>query len=669
MFTWARIPFVRITLFFTGGILLGLTFPGNQLAFSVLLVVVVLILLALNRYRSALFLRQNQLYGLSISMIFISLGYLSLWQHNEVNNKHNLLYTDKVQALLVEVRSEPEARANSCRVLIRVESIRDSSGWQHRDGRLLVYLEPKDSLPEFGDKLIIRGSPERVGSPANPHEFDYRRYLENQQIYHTQWVQKDDWRIVEKASGFDIFRLASQSRSYLENILGKTIPDDRTLGILQALVLGNKADLDPETKEIFASAGAMHVLAVSGLHVGIIYLILVLLLKPLSRRAPLIASLLIIFCLWIYAFITGFSPSVLRAVTMFAIIEVGRQLGREASVFNSLALSAFILLWINPYLVTQVGFQLSYIAVTGILLLYKPILNLLHPKGVILRFIWQVSALSIAAQVTTAPLAAFYFHKFPTYFLISNLIVIPAVTILVWGGIILLVAGIMVPAFAITLGKILEFLIQAVETLLGKITALPLSSIQNISFDGISMILIYVVIALVITIVLAGKRKVIVYALGIFTLMFFGWTLSRSIQQTGQKQIVFYSLKNGHWAIDFVRDGRYSSLKDSLTEQKAISYSIAPNRINSGLRPSGYQVYSRELHGIGNIIVWEGKKILVAESCVHDIHGIEEFDYVLHPRHPRYKNCYSDRNLLIRLVNQDGFKGHDLQTIAYVASL
>lgn len=671
MFTWARIPFVRLTLLFMAGIGFGLRVPTCPFPFLLILVSSVALLVILAYFKTRLLLKYNVVYGLSLTVTFLSLGYLTVWLHDSVYDQANILHYPAITAYRGEVRSAPEEKDKSYKILLRLEAVRQDTSWFKARGKVLVYLQKTDNQPEFGDQLLIMGQPRTIASPRNPHEFDYRRYLANKGIYHSHWVDSTDWLVMAEAGGFDLPRQANLTRKYLEKIFEESLAEPGAAGVLKALVLGEKEDLDPETREIFARAGVMHVLAVSGLHVGIIYLILVLIMKPFSGRVswPWAESSLIVLALWLYAFVTGLPPSVLRAVTMFSILELGRRLGRSSSPFNSLALSAFLLLWIDPFLLTQVGFQLSYVAVAGILLLYKPIFHLFSPKNRVVSFFWQIMALSMAAQIATAPLSIYYFHQFPTYFLVANLLVIPAVTVLVWGGIALLAFGLISISIAKLIGYFLEFILQWLGHALRLLTGLPQATIQNISFDFPDLVLIYLFIGFLSAIIVAGIKPGLKYALLLVTLVFFGRTVFRTFENFAREEIVFYSLNRGSWAIDLVRGGEYIAVADSTLDDRVISYSIQPNRLKSSLVESAVELKVEYLTGIGRVLVWQGRAILIAEACAHDLPQLAQFDFVLQPRHPRFMECYSDQNLLIKLVDQDKFLGHDLHNHACVIPL
>ena len=208
--------------------------------------------------------------------------------------------------------------------------------------------------------------------------------------------------------------------------------EGKQLKVASALLLGYRENLDKELVKSYASAGAMHVLAVSGLHVGILYLLLTRIFSFLKKvkkvkNGKFILTILIVSFLWFYAIMTGLSASVMRATTMFSFIVIGNELlNRKTSIYNTLAVSAIILMIINPFIVYQVGFQLSYVAVVGIVYLQPKLNRLFYSRYKLVRGVWAITCVSLAAQIATFPLSLHYFHQFSTYFFISNLIVIPA---------------------------------------------------------------------------------------------------------------------------------------------------------------------------------------------------------------------------------------------------
>jgi len=375
-------------------------------------------------------------------------------------------------------------------------------------------------------------------------------------------------------------------------------------------------------------------------------------------------AVIIIPTLWAYAFITGMSPSVLRAVTMFSFLALAQVINRRSSSINTLAISAFILLLVNPFYIMSVGFQLSYIAVTGIIFLYPKFEKWLNPENRILHFAWQITALSLAAQLATAPLSIYYFHRFPTYFIFSNLLVIPAATIIVWGGLVLLLVGSFSATLGLFLGKILTSIIDLLILSLQWLTSLPAADIHGLSFSILDTWLVYGLISCAILFILTRNWSYYWLTTGlllVFALSF----IYADIQRNSLKQLVVYSVNNS-WAIDFIEGKRYSAKADTLllADPGKIDYLITPYRQKNGLSRSKNKLKEEVIADLGEVIVWHGKRILLANTCIAENDIPPYFDIILFKITQRRQNCYQEQILLRKFVNnqQQGYSRYNLRS-------
>ena len=656
MFFWSRFPFVRVVLFLILGILLGFYYPGIEFQVQIGFAVTIVTLIVLLLKRKNWVLRYNYLYGISLSLVFIFIGYTIVTIANETNKENHIIHFDDSDFYTGSIISDPQIKGEYLRLKLDVTALKDST-WHGASGKVLVYLKlPVKYIPGYGDVLFIKGFPQQVSPPLNPQEFDYRQYLAYNNIYHQHFIGRDYWQILNRASDFSLHRLSINARKYLEDKLTLFIPQAEELAVAKALILGKKEDLDRTTKEVYAKAGAMHVLAVSGLHVGIIYLVLLGILRQKQGRVtrPILVAIIVIPTLWAYAFITGLSPSVLRAVTMFSFLALAQVINRRSASLNTLAISAFILLLVNPYMIMAVGFQLSYIAVAGIIFLYPLFEKWLNPANPILRFIWQITALSLAAQLVTSPLSAFYFHRFPTYFIFSNLLVIPAAIAIVWGGLVLLALGSISSALGIILGKVLGIIILVVNKSLHWIGSLPNADIHSLTTTMLETWLLYGLI--IIIFLYFTTRKWPYYWVSAILVLIFSFNIIYTDNQKNKlKQLVFYSV-NYSWAIDFIEDKNYHLLADPLLQAdiKKIDYSITPYRRQNGLSAGSDKIKKLLIPELGEVIVWHGKRILLASPCLDEKDIPRHFDYVLFKVSRTVQNCYQEQILLRKFVNNQG---------------
>lgn len=304
------------------------------------------------------------------------------------------------------------------KTIVTIESENRKGDWVNIGEEVVLYSQQE--LRE-GDVILFRSELTPITNSGNPGEFDAKAYWSSQNISKMGFIGDEDFTLIDYRSPNALTQVFRDTRNYLSNLISSSLPDEEA-SLARALILGDKSKLSNETRESFGNAGAMHVLAISGLHVGIIMYLLFFLLKRanrwISRRMAVIITLLF---LWIFAGVTGWSPSVLRATLMFSLLLLGQQSARSGSPMNTLFFSAFVLLLINPLLLFNIGFQLSYGAMLGIFLFFDRVKELVKVRNWLLAKAWEGTALGIAAQMFTIPIVLYHFHQFPNYFWITNL--------------------------------------------------------------------------------------------------------------------------------------------------------------------------------------------------------------------------------------------------------
>jgi competence protein ComEC len=351
-------------------------------------------------------------------------------------------------------------------------------------GRVLAY---SDAPLAKGQKLLFQAAFQDIPGAKNPGGFDNRRYRFFQNIHTQTYLAAEQYVAV----GQEEPGILERWRNRQLEIWKERISDEEVFSIAAAMVLGYKDELSRELRATYAQTGASHVLAVSGLHVGLIYLFLSNLLGRMRQGRYLRAlnTLLCIGGIWGFALLTGAAPSVMRASTMFSFMLVGKQLGWRISIYNSLAASAFFLLCINPLWLFHIGFQLSYLAVLGIVIFQPLWYRLWIPDNRWLDKIWALVAVSLAAQLATLPLTLFYFHQFPTYFWLSGLVVVPAAPFIIGLGIAMTIAEYVAPGFAWIPALLLRELIGAINKILLGIQQLPFSLWEDVYFPDEAILL------------------------------------------------------------------------------------------------------------------------------------------------------------------------------------
>lgn len=528
-----RIPFIRISGLFILGILVNHYFKVDDLWTGSLLFLVISILILLwhNKHFKAI-----KLQNLLISLALFLLGIFYPFKGSD----KPLLITNKSSCYIAELCNKPSKKANSYQSVLLIKSKIQSV---HK--KVLVYFskEAYDTTLTAGDQLIIQGRLQEIRTKVNPYDFDYKTLMRNKGIFYSIYLSPQGYQKTGIQSN-KVNYIAERIRDKLTGILYKTKlkPDERAL--VSALTLGYRSELDRETMNSFADTGTIHVLSVSGLHVALIFYILTLFLSPFKRGkiTGFVYPLLIIISLWCYAFITGFSPSVQRSTVMFSFVIIGSILCRPVNIYNSLMASGLLLVLMDPNVLFDIGFQLSYLAIFGIVLLQPPLDNLLLVKNKILKWMWTLFTVSIAAQLITFPLSIFYFNQFPNIFWLSNFIAIPGTTIILWLTFIFFIFS---PLAFISniLAGIIQFLTHTMLVSLKWISQLPHAVNEGIIYSPFQMLLIY---GLLFSFIIYGFSKTkswFFYSL-ILLILFQTASLLNKFNLFNQKTVYQYHTKN-----------------------------------------------------------------------------------------------------------------------------
>lgn len=466
-------------------------YSGIKLELAPLLFFLLALLVVVNL---PIFSKLKKIDNVAIILIQILFFFLGVFNVNSNNSSlsSNYFFEPGEHVYQLRINEPPIEKENSIKLVVDVLSKND----EQTIGKGLVYAQENDSvrLLKYGDLIVAKLNFNPVKSNGNPHEFDYGSYLKKSNIHHQGFLKSDKY-FKEGESKNYLFNFTYSIRDYFSKLIDRSNFGKDNKPILKALLLGDKVDLDKETLRTYSSAGAMHVLAVSGLHVGIVMMILMTLLKPIKKirfgKAVFVFSVLL--GVWFYAFITGLSPSVLRSAIMFSFITIGSSLEREASIYQSVMVSAFVLIVLDPFVIFKVGFQLSYLAVLGIVYLQPKIYNLVYIKYKWLDYFWQITAVSIAAQIATFPLGLFYFHQFPNFFLISNLLVIPLAGIILATGLSYFVLH-KIPYINDLLCYVLDVCLTIMNKSVEWVENLPYSIVWGISITWYETLLIYIVL-------------------------------------------------------------------------------------------------------------------------------------------------------------------------------
>jgi competence protein ComEC len=558
---FGRAPFVRLLIPFLAGIAAGISypqvFPGSFFILPVLLSAFVLICSAF-RKQAGLF-RLKHAFAISMFIFVAAAGFQLSVLHTEHLRKNHVASSNGVQQLArVRLVSSCIEKGKAYKAIAEVDLLMQDGAWGKVSGKALLYLKKsrKAATVRYGDRLIIRGCFAEIAKAPNPGMFDYKNYLSNRNIHVQVYLDTVQWSFLARNNGNMFVAMCSEWREKLLLLLRENKLSGKEYAVGSALLLGYEDKLDPDIMSAYSEAGVLHVLSVSGLHVAIVYAVLNALLFFMDRfrYGALLKALILLTVIWIYAALTGLSPSVLRSVAMFSFVIVAKAINRHSNIFNTLSASAFLLLCIDPYLLMDAGFQLSYLAVGGIVAIHPLIYNKWEASTWLTDQIWTLLCVSIAAQAATFPLALYYFHQFPNYFLITNLFVIPLSSLVMYSGITFFVLCLIHPLAdwaAWIFHETLYMLNASVEFS----ASLPYASWKGIFISIPEMILLYLFV-ITGSLFLASHRirHLRMFLALILVLLFVQCAVS--FRQSRQQCFIVYGVPHAT-AIDFV-DGKSS---------------------------------------------------------------------------------------------------------------
>ncbi|MGQ1890962.1 ComEC/Rec2 family competence protein [Thermophagus sp. OGC60D27] len=491
------VPFLRFVIPFAGGIYCSDFSDKSSIGFFFLVYgglfgLLIIVLLSRSIYK------QFSLRWLSGSLVFLFLFTFGLLLGN-MSQPTKSIRQYNVHAF-AEVREAFPTSSGYWRLVVQPLEISCKDSFPLRRSDLWqITLESADSSSQMpvAQGNLIRFSTRLNGTyyeKGNPHAFNYDRYLFRRGISFTGFVESDNYQVVERKNRVDLSHTLARIRQNVIEIYRRNNIEEQPLQVLSALTLGMRHSLDKEIKDWFVHSGVIHVLAVSGLHVGIIFLALNYVLGIFLPQGSLIRGVIATAGLFFYALITGGSPSVYRAAIMLSVIQFGNSQGRKGNIYNLLCLSAFIILMMEPYSLFYVGFWLSHLAVAGIATFYPLFHKYYAARNIFIRRVGDLISVTVAAQLGTFPLSLHVFEAFPVWFLLSNCIILPLMApILILSILLVITSGniFFSSVFSGALNDILTFMIEMIRWLDG----LPHAYVTGLRTGTIGMVLIYLFLA------------------------------------------------------------------------------------------------------------------------------------------------------------------------------
>ncbi|MBZ0205402.1 MAG: competence protein ComEC family protein [Flavobacteriales bacterium] len=538
-----RAPLLRTALPFLAGLVLGRWIPLS-LGIGWALLLMCFACWAFLAFRAQAY-HTRWASGVVLSVLLVAFG--AFWQglHTDKGRSdHVEKLAAKATGWEVEVTELASVKERSVRAWTSARAaIIDGEARPASGGMLVTVLtDSTRGALQPGTRLMLASRAEPIGKVPDPGGFDLRQWAAGRGVQHECFAPLERWTLSGKpSSGKGIFELARERIAGWLLVSG--LPD-RERALVKAILLGMRDELDRDQNQAFVRSGTIHVLAVSGTHVGIIYVAVLwaLIFLGKGKQGRLVRGVVALLALWAYAGLTGFSPSVQRATVMFSLFTVAEMTGWRSESLNSLACAAAVLLLWDPNMLGQLGFQLSFLAVLGIAVFYRPIHLLWAPPNAVARFFWSLIVVSLSAQAFTIPLCLYMFQAFPMWFLPANMAIVGLVGMGVYGGIVLLAVH-AVPVLGPIITALMKWLLLLLGFLSGFFAGLPGAyPAVRVGFWG--MVGLYLLLACFAMWVMQRHKWARSATLGTLAVLLFGWGWTAH-QRNSRSSFAVYTNREG----------------------------------------------------------------------------------------------------------------------------
>lgn len=581
-----HIPFLRLFLPWACGIAAGawLEVPVPGLVYG--LIAAGILLVGTPRMRYAYQFRW--VYGVLLALTLAGLGYWHVLEHDERRQTQHFKHFDPAPDLFTGRIIDAPRKGLRLKVTLQLETAGTATdSLQLCSGNVLLFLQPTPAAVNlrYGDRIWVQARTSPTEKAKNPHAFDYRQYLHYQNIHYQAFVADSAFGLINRGNGHFLWQLAFQWREQLLGVLHQHFPGQDEYAVASALMLGYKDELSDELRTTYAQTGSMHALAVSGTHVGLLYLGLLFVLRQIPWRGQYRRwgeTALVLLGIWAFTLVTGATASVLRASVMFTVYLLSKAIRRQSSTWNILGVSAFGLLFLNPYFLFDAGFQLSYSAVAGIVFFYPQLQRITPALPKWATEGWKILLIGLAAQLGTLPLSLYYFHQFPVYFWLAGWVVVLGGAVFLWGGSVLVLLSSFAPGLAAYLGAGLYHLLWGMNALIRGIQQLPGSVVSGIWINAWAAAALGLFLWLIAWAIEQRAAKPLLVALSCFFALGLGHFCWRT-QAIVQQKITLYDT-NRNFLMDFFSGENCFRWSDSLLSTRQEQFAAQAHRWACGIR-------------------------------------------------------------------------------------
>jgi competence protein ComEC len=671
---WHEVPFVRLVTPLIVGIIVGqhITFTLNVLIFSILTFGAATYFFK-KKFKRPLFVLIN---GAMSQCLYFLLGLFLVVVHDDTLRSNFLSYrlANQKEVVITGIVDELPEDGKNKKITVKVAHVNDSSA----TGKILVYLKPSvvANNVAYGDEVVFKAYINPIRKSKNPETFDFQQYMKHHKVFYLSYVKEEDFTVVGHRKGNFLLHWAYDCQEKLTEILAIYLTEQAEFSVGAALIIGYRSAIPDEIVDTYVNTGALHVLSVSGLHVGLVSMIFDRIIKRFRYKSSKkfwrwLDPLLQIIGIWSFSLISGGAPCVLRAAVMFSFLVLGKTISKSASIYNMLAASCFFLLLWNPNYLFDVGFQLSYVGLVGIVYFQPKIyvwglermensnfwsfIYHYHPfdfkiKTKWLRniiffpvadYCWQLTAVSISATIAVTPLSIYYFHQFPTYFWLSGLIVVPLAGWALYAGLLLFMVHFVSSFLAAWIGKLLWLIIWLLNGSLYWIDKIPPGAIKHLWWSGLTTILLYIALGFFVKAFNAMRTSWIAYGVmivGMLLSMRFAYV---NIANQRDKELIIYNT-GFYTMIDCFTNGKNICIATKDIPERTINFAAYGHRLTKNILPDEVQMVALEdsiaqndIFFNKNLLIFNQTKILLLDKAITEKPTEKiKVDYVLIKENP-----------------------------------
>lgn len=564
-FFWQKTPFFKLLIPLIIGICIGTNLNHFHDSLYMVGFGSMITILILHIYVKSIHPIIITLQSLLVLLLTILIGIFLSFQKNITHQKNWYgSFTENNTAWVAQIIQAPIEKPKSYQILVQIIQQKSNLTPTTLAGKAIIYLQKTpaaDSL-KTGTVIGFTKNLQPIKNSGNPFTFDYKTYQLHKGVTHQIYLQQNEWTAIGKVPLPKISTFIEKAKVNIQHILKSNFKDTTSYALSMSLLLGDKTDLDNNIYQSFTNTGIVHVIAVSGMHLALIFVLFAFILKPMKIKSKWLYFFSALIIIWGFCLLAGSAASIVRAATMTSFYILSDTLERQKNKYNPIFASAFVLLCYNPLWLWDVGFQLSFAAVLSILIFYPSINNLWNPRNYFIKLIWQMLAVTLAAQILTTPISIYYFKQFPVYFLFANLIAIPLTNFLLILIILLLIFYSFLPIIATVFAFLIDLGFRWLVQLIHQIEKLPSAIISSIHINTIQLFCLYLMIGAMAYAIFQHSKKY--YYISLISLLAFVMIRANDYyQKQNQQLLIVYNIPQ-KTKIHFINHRLYQSLGDSL---------------------------------------------------------------------------------------------------------